>query len=204
MTPSDTLTILHLSDLHWSEENSKDQDIVITALLADIARLRAEGLVPDIVVFSGDLVQSGDDSASFTKVTNAFVRPITQTTSPAPLFICPGNHDISRKAVREAPFIETGLKADLTSVDKVNRLIDNLQAGGAPSSVALARLANYYSALPTLVPTPPLSADPLVQIYVGEKVVGVAAFDTAWRATGEAGGVDRHALILGSGLTTTM
>ena len=200
MTPADTLTVLHLSDLHWSEEKSKDQRIVIEALIRDLKTFRSDGLTPDIVIFSGDLVQSGDDPALFAGVSEAFIKPVLEETSPAPLILCPGNHDISRKAVREASFIETGLKADLISVDRVNKFIDDLKGSGAPSSVALSRMANYDAALSSLVSMPASSTEPLLRIYkatVREKLIGVVAFNTAWRATGEPGGVDRHALILG-------
>ena len=54
----ETFTVLQLTDLHLTNRKShdKEQEIVISALLADIEIMTQAGLKPDLVLFTGDLV----------------------------------------------------------------------------------------------------------------------------------------------------
>jgi hypothetical protein len=70
-----TLTWLHLSDLHFRREQAYDEDIVLQALLRDVAeRIVCDGLQPDFAVISGDLAKDR-------------------------LFPVSGNHDVDRGAI---------------------------------------------------------------------------------------------------------
>ncbi len=191
------LVILHLSDLHWSHGKATDQQIVIDALHADLKRLASENVVPDIVIFTGDLIQSGDDPSAFDEVIKRFVQPTKDLLNGIPFIIVPGNHDISRKVVREVPFVEQGLKSTLVSVDELNKFIDGISSS---SSVALARLDAYESAFVNFPSPVPEVSTPLLKTYklkINEISVGVSSFNTAWRATGEPDSLDRHFLLLG-------
>jgi 3',5'-cyclic AMP phosphodiesterase CpdA len=53
------LSILHISDFHFTKRHLQDQLIVVDALEADIRALCIGHRRPDIVIFSGDLVQAG-------------------------------------------------------------------------------------------------------------------------------------------------
>ena len=92
------LTILHLSDYHYSQKQTKDTEIVTTALLADLESLREQGLCPDFVVFSGDLVYAGDDPEQFERAESQLIVPLLKllALSNHEFFIVPGNHDIER------------------------------------------------------------------------------------------------------------
>jgi len=98
------ITILHLSDLHWSDEKVKDMRIVIAALCDDLRRLRGdERIVPDLAIFSGDFVQAGEKPALFADAHDAFIEPMLEAAglTAERFFIVPGNHDIARSVVRE-------------------------------------------------------------------------------------------------------
>jgi predicted MPP superfamily phosphohydrolase len=171
---------------------------VINALLGDLAQLRKDGVQPDLVVFTGDLVQAG---TCFEDVKAAFIDPLRAQVGGAPIIIAPGNHDIQRDVVRDAGgFIEAGLKSQLNSVDKLNAFIDALVAGNSTTAHATERLANFEAAHPTLGCPATVRSTPLLKTYVlalQGRQIGVAAFNTAWRATGEPDSVDRHFLLLG-------
>lgn len=195
------ITILHLSDLHWSNSKAIDQSIVITALHTDLKRLADEGIVPDIALFTGDLIQSGDDPTAFDAVLEKFVRPTVEVLNGIDFIIVPGNHDIARQVVRDAPFIEQGLKGTLNSVDELNKFVDGM---GIPSksssSVALARMDSYEEAFSKFPSPRPNISTPLLKTYklqIQGRSLGVATFNTAWRATGEPDSVDRHFLLMG-------
>jgi 3',5'-cyclic AMP phosphodiesterase CpdA len=90
--------ILHLSDLHWSENTKADQEILVTELLKDLA-LITQDRQPDRIVFSGDLVYSGSDILGFEAAKVALLDRIRDALgiSENSILICPGNHDVDRK-----------------------------------------------------------------------------------------------------------
>jgi 3',5'-cyclic AMP phosphodiesterase CpdA len=54
-----TVNVLHLSDLHMREADLKDIDIVVSALLRDLALwMHGATTRPDVVCFTGDLAFS--------------------------------------------------------------------------------------------------------------------------------------------------
>jgi 3',5'-cyclic AMP phosphodiesterase CpdA len=66
------ITIAHVSDLHYSQKNQNNAKIIIHALLNDLAKVRDEyALIPDMVIFSGDLVYSGETPEEFQKAHDA-------------------------------------------------------------------------------------------------------------------------------------
>ena len=193
------LTILHLSDLHWSPAKATDQKIVIDALLNDIDLLRREDEVkPDLVIFTGDLVQSGTD---FEAVNAAFLDRVRQKVFGVPIIVVPGNHDIQRDVVRGGGgYVEAGLKTKLTTVDAVNSFVDQILENDPATLSALQRLDSFSQAYPSFGCPPTISDNALLKTHkltIGDMSVGVANFNTAWRATGESENADRHQLLLG-------
>ena len=77
--------ILHASDLHFGKSNP----LRVEAFFLEIERQK-----PDLVVLSGDFTQTG--SITEFKMARDFIKRIT-----APVFVVPGNHDISRFNVWE-------------------------------------------------------------------------------------------------------
>lgn len=59
------INVLHLSDLHYSRRDGHNINVVLDALLKDLASAKNGSLKPDFVIFSGDLVQAADDPDIF-------------------------------------------------------------------------------------------------------------------------------------------
>src|SRR5262249_37929295 len=139
-----TVTLLHLSDLHYSHEQSKNISIIRKALIDDLERLSQLSVIPDIVIFSGDLVYSGEDAENFANVKEEFLNPLLQKLNLGSdvVFITPGNHDISRRQVRSLKFVDDGLRANLLTVDSINRFIDESISYPDQNAVAFDRLAS--------------------------------------------------------------
>ena len=194
--------ILHLSDLHWSENSRPDRMIVIDALLADLRRLMDRDVIkPDFVVFSGDLALSGEEPSQFDATLQMFLEPVLSAVGLGreSLFLAPGNHDISRAAVRQAQFVEKGLLSTLRSVDEVNRFLDTLATGDAAALMGVERTRAFYDFIDKEFPADN-KGHPLLRCYKREKSglsIGIACFDTAWRATGERDDLDRNSLLIG-------
>jgi predicted MPP superfamily phosphohydrolase len=139
------LEILHLSDLHLSSKNFADYSVVRAALLSRIGLQVDELGPPDIVIFSGDLVQGGSSVAEFEYAQKEFIEPVLHAAkvSSDRFFIVPGNHDIDRDSVRTEPELEKGLKLSLNDRASLNAFIDKHVS--KKSSHHFARLAPYNS-----------------------------------------------------------
>lgn len=102
------LTLLHLSDLQFGKNHRfARQDLsgwdapfgtLLARLQEDLARLREDpGLVPDLLVVTGDLAEWGlksefEDALSFLRGICDFLK-----LPPSRVAIIPGNHDVNRK-----------------------------------------------------------------------------------------------------------
>ena len=189
------ITILHLSDLHYNPANSTDSKIVIRALATRLSENRLDSaLTPDVIFFTGDLVQGGTDPNGFAEVHQEFILPILRATElPIErLYIVPGNHDIDREIVRTEPWIENGLHNTLNSVGEINNFMDSVNADPARGEKPLQRLTNWFRYEQAQYAQSPISHSPFLKTYcivIKGVTLGISCFNTAWRATGEG---DRH------------
>src|SRR5689334_19113880 len=106
---------------------------------------------------------------------------------------CQRNHDISREEARSRKYIDDGLRDLLVTVDSINAFIDGSISIPTKNEVALERLASF-EAFQTEFGTTPVTATPFVKTYlpsVADAKIGIACFNTAWRATGEPNDADR-------------
>jgi len=197
------LTFLHVSDLHYDPKSEFDRNIVIGALLTDVRQARADGTQFDAVIFSGDLVQTGDNNSGFNNVTSVFVDPLVQAAGVGreKLILCPGNHDINRDAA--VSFLEAGLLANLNSVANINSFIDRALAKPTmddATKAALARMQPYEDFYRTLNLGPHKTDNVFFKtrlLPLGGYKVGFAALNSTWRATGAPDDKDKNKLIIG-------
>ena len=87
---------LHLSDFHLCESKVWSQDAVLAAMLDDINRRVAEGMVFDFVLVTGDLAFSGQE-AQYAHV-ETFIDNLAATIGLTrdKIFCVAGNHDVDR------------------------------------------------------------------------------------------------------------
>lgn len=137
LSSRETVTWLHLSDLHFRIGRDYDSNIVLDALLRDVARLSRENdLSPDYIAVTGDIAFSGNPAEY--KLASKFLDRLLHETGLTKdrLFIVPGNHDVDRSAIS---LLAAGATSFLTSRDVVNRFLDN----HTDRSVVFQRLRNY-------------------------------------------------------------
>lgn len=185
--------LLHISDLHARVDNADDQRLLVREMLDDMARLQDERPV-DIVIFTGDLTFSGKD-AEFELARELLLAPIADRLGidRSRIVLAPGNHDVDRALIDR--FTEVGLATELKDRDTVNRLLDD-EAG---LRSALRRLTawhrfteDFYRDVDRSI-TSPLSV--IHSFDIRGISVGVAALNSAWRASG--GPEDYRKLLLG-------
>jgi predicted MPP superfamily phosphohydrolase len=183
-----TARVLHISDLHLKKENETDVQIVVDALLADVAALCSELGPPDAIIFSGDMVFSGDtgyaaERSDYERAIAVLVDPLLSTTklSRDAFLVCPGNHDVQLSQINE--YLEAGLNSALVSRDSLNNLADDV----ADHSDVFSRLHAFNQFRDALAGRAPMASDMLSAVYtvpVGEYSMGIACFNTAWRSYG--------------------
>jgi predicted MPP superfamily phosphohydrolase len=91
--PNQTLTWIHLSDLHMQSKDSFNRDTVLEALWADIKALQKKGLQPDFVAFTGDIAYHAKPDEY--ELAKQFFDELLVVAGIGKdrLYLVPGNHD---------------------------------------------------------------------------------------------------------------
>jgi len=94
---NETLTWLHVSDLHIKEEDEFNRKVAMEALWQDIGNFIAKGIHLDFIAFTGDVSYNGLPKEYELAITE-FFDPLLAVTKIGKdrLFIIPGNHDVNR------------------------------------------------------------------------------------------------------------
>lgn len=102
---NDTITWLHLSDLHFQtkKQSSGDRNIILNALLDDVRTLKeSNDLAPDLILVSGDIAYHGLTEEY--DLAKDFFDALLEVTglSKERLFTVPGNHDLDHPLISQA------------------------------------------------------------------------------------------------------
>jgi len=140
-----TLTWLHVSDLHCESEDRFNRKVVIDAFLSDIKSLVTDGLKPDFVAFTGDVAYHGTTS-EYEIATREFFEPLLLALDlpRERLFIVPGNHDINRRKTSLLKNISTNIR----TADDIRKMLDDQHN----KEVILSPLAEYRTFVRSLLP----------------------------------------------------
>jgi predicted phosphodiesterase len=188
-----TLRILHLSDLHVSVAQDWNQRVIVDGLLKDLEHFQGSRRV-DLVVFTGDLGYTGqpDDLARGRAI---LIDPIMSKLSLGPdhVIMVPGNHDVDRARIE--PIYEAGLGAKLNNREAVNDFLLKADLGAALDRLSAWKqfTDSFYESVDRQF------LNPLAwtrRLTVDGIKFGIAALNSAWRATG-VGDAERGSLILG-------
>jgi predicted MPP superfamily phosphohydrolase len=120
-----TLTWLHLSDLHWRGGQSYDEEVVLKALLRDLAQrtqFAPELAKIDLIFVTGDIAFASRPE-EYT-LARKFLRDLAEAAGigEQDIFFIPGNHDVDRATITD----EVRAKASLlTNRQAVNRLLND-------------------------------------------------------------------------------
>lgn len=192
-----TITLLHLSDLHYTALKCADSGIVLNALMTDLQKLaHEENVRPDLVAFSGDLVLRGDDCSDFEAAINDFISPLLQTLQIDKdyFLIAPGNHDIQVSKIDEIQ--EAGFNVTIKDRDRLNQFLDDM----ANRHQYFARLENFNKLKGQIETRYKISSNILYSTYKFDlrgTSVGVACLNSSWRASGKPENFDHGRLLIG-------
>ncbi|WP_196793226.1 metallophosphoesterase family protein [Erythrobacter litoralis] len=128
-----TLSWLHLSDVHFSGQNSYDQNRLVSALLNSLPNLTLRFGAPDFVFFTGDIARTGC-AREYQEAEKFFNQLLTALKLDRDrLLLVPGNHDVDRS-------FNSGLTRDL----KTRREIDDLFNGQSVYQIEKRQRAFKY------------------------------------------------------------
>jgi 3',5'-cyclic AMP phosphodiesterase CpdA len=204
---SKKFVILHLSDVHIGKSgDGVDEDKVRASLLNDVAKMRSEqGLTPNMIVFSGDIVQgcdkpcdgryclnTGDDSPEKCpkklqySMANQFICELAKATQvdlkKTPIVIVPGNHDVNRHRV--------DLNQQQARHHYNVETVEKLQIDTFSWKATLFRQAQWLAFARAIQNPECLQWDdkfnvPYGRIKFDGKVIGFTGLNTSWAAFGE-------------------
>ncbi|RWQ35753.1 MAG: metallophosphoesterase [Mesorhizobium sp.] len=114
--------IFHISDLHLVDGWHEAQGVVLSEFFKSIVPL-INGQDEPYLVFSGDLVQSGANTAHFDEFANQFDVLFQQFPNKHHRICCAGNHDVDRSYVEQNVFMLEGATNQVASESLFNDLI---------------------------------------------------------------------------------
>lgn len=177
------MKILHLTDFHYTKNGPKSilkQNSLCKALIEQTKELEF-----DFIVFSGDLVNSGEISIWFSEAYEILIDPIlTLKNIPSEnVFFCQGNHDVDRSKIR-LPFIKY-IDEELLNSDDLDKFANY---GNTDFVETLKPSKNYFEFLKGLsYPTSDILTD-MYSVHIrelGGKKIGFVSLNTSWRSVGE-------------------
>ncbi len=107
------MEIVHVSDLHYAD-GDPFQIALIDALFKDLEQQLKSGLSPEVLVFSGDLVNNPDDEDIYASFEERLLKPLLATLelSSDQVIFCPGNHDLSFAAIKDRAMLYDSLQTN--------------------------------------------------------------------------------------------
>ena len=175
------IRILHISDFHYKSNHSEDFDEMGGKIANEVLR-NLDGNKLDLIVFSGDLVYSGDKKENFDKAAVALFDPIKKLTgiTNEHILITPGNHD--RVFSGELSIVKTGIEACHTQddLDKFCSNKDQLRLSVVEQKEYNAFINDFYG-----------DNWNKAELYTCGKVtcnghsIGLLSLNSSWRCCGE-------------------
>lgn len=173
----ENLKILHISDLHYSHVNKKEIEFIKTAILNEASTfIEPNGLQPNFIIFSGDLVFKPDDDIKSIKIFEEaytfFIKPILDkfNLTGDDIFITSGNHDINRSILTRG--YKSGLLAYTESKKVVNELIEEI----TDKKTHITHMNQYNNFINTLKNENEIFSNEIFRVYkktIGKVEIGI-------------------------------
>jgi predicted MPP superfamily phosphohydrolase len=185
-TPT-AVNILHISDLHYRKRAFSDQMVILEAFKRDLEVICDGPLKPDIILFTGDLVQSADDQDTYLYLYDDLIADLLKITrcNDSRLYMCPGNHDASRDAIHKNWDTQLGLGKRLIDRESLN----DSYIDGSLSTIIAEKFKRYRELEEIISPADAIYRDDITTVFaVSGLPLSIVCVNTAW-LTGA--GIDR-------------
>ncbi len=172
------MRILHLSDLHYGKKYQEKIKRMLPAFFDILKEVNQKSKI-DLVVFTGDLVWSGNNLEKFYEINEHFISLIIDNISldSDRFIICPGNHDMSNQKELQAitDYLEKILKND--ELDKF------IETSDQQFDLSFEKSKSYHEFTQDLYPK-----DNIQKLYqsfsrnIKGKEIGIVSFHSPWRS----------------------
>jgi 3',5'-cyclic AMP phosphodiesterase CpdA len=184
---SETVTWLHLSDLHFRADGGGDayvQDAVTARFLEHLPiLLSAQRLSPEFIFFTGDIAFSGQKKEY--EAASKFLDTLLRSFDRKPrLFFVPGNHDVTWQMVNKE--LDIKLRRDLTSDVAVSKhLLDDSQSFDRQAGFLRLQEYNRFADSCATFQQPARNHEYFYTTAFEHKglKIGVCGLNSAWRCT---------------------
>jgi 3',5'-cyclic AMP phosphodiesterase CpdA len=121
---------------------------LIRRLLPDLKAARDKSFNPEVLVFSGDLVDNPEDPDIYSLFETNFLRPVLDALhlKDSMVVLCPGNHDISWAAQKARKLAYASIQATLGNQDTLSDQVkqDDFRAYATDIASGFFALASRY------------------------------------------------------------
>jgi len=119
-------TFLHVSDLHYRPDWPEENELVCNRFFDDL-KTQVSNFENLHLIFSGDVVFSGGNSSFYEEFENNFGQRLDALGLPIERRICvPGNHDVSRDAIKPLVTIQLGSLSQIKDERSFNDTLPQL------------------------------------------------------------------------------
>ena len=190
----ETITWLHLSDLHFRIGSQYDSRIVLNALLRDVAdMMHGKGLSPNFIAITGDISFSGNPDEY--QQAKEFLDDLLESTglTKERLFVVPGNHDVDRSVISTST-----LSAAAASTLQDRKMVNHFLGNPSDRKLVFQRLRNYADFVNDYF-GPVLSFDDDHYYYVkhltiGSQKIAILGLNSAWLCGSD---MDQNKILIG-------
>lgn len=172
------MRILHITDLHYGEKYKNNIDRMLPSMFTALEIINSEKKI-DIIVFSGDIVYSGDKFSKFEEANSNFIEPLYNhlKVSKENLLMCGGNHDLD--------FSKKEMEAITSHISKIsnNDDLDKFIKDKAQLNHSYIYSDNYFKFVKKYYPNDPIEklSHTFIREIDGQKI-GFVSLHTTWRA----------------------
>lgn len=181
MSDTKVFSLLHVSDFHFSKRKAREQVIVVDALVKDLETICIGHRRPDIVLFTGDLVNAAGVESHF-EAHDFFIDRLAKATgcSDERIFIVPGNHDAARSVVDTQADAHREWQTKSNDMAAMNSLFDD----GTFESLRRSKFDHFHDLEQLLSDASPIFSNAFVTIHRVEPLnTDVVIFNTALLTT---------------------
>ncbi len=176
------MNILHFSDVHLKKDNAEEIERICRAMILDAKEIASEKNIPiDFVCFSGDMIQSGDDAiereGQWELAEEKVIKPLLDALKldKSRFIFTPGNHEVEKSKVDK--YLEKGLICESQQqIEELYKDFDEKYAARMGAFYSIARKWHTDAFWGKI--------GYALQRKIGDRVVGFACVDSAWRSTG--------------------
>lgn len=172
------MRIIHFSDLHYGRHNDRIERM-LPELIKELKEINDEKRI-DLIIFSGDLVWTGENEKNFDDAKSNFIDPILTALeiSENNFILTQGNHD-NKKDDKELPMVGEHIAGF-----KNNEELDSfVEKEDAQFDLSYAKSENFYQFASSFYKND--SINKLFQIFIrtiDNKKIGIVSFNSSWRA----------------------